>query len=275
MNGHLFVDSTFAPPPLQYPFKWGTDMILHSGKHLLLLPRPFSSSRIVQGPNILVVIPIFCVVFSSSRLLINGKRFGRLYQTRNDWCLCISCIDQLWTDRTYMGNMMARVPSLPEFNSDSRWIFKGSLEAWLLLRSLRTFHLRIPRQSQTATALAQWLERVSQAKPGEEFEGVPGGTILKVWHSSLQAKTADWDVAKQMEGGWNATFSFLVCLLFFVCIDSADDRACLEGLEERACGHPTAPCQVFCRKCSPIADILELTGLDAACYKFGRGRKSD
>ena len=87
---------------------------------------------------------------------------------------------------------------------------KGSLEAWLLLRSLRTFHLRVPRQSQTATALAQWLDQVSQTSPGKEFEGIPGGVVLKVWHSSLQAKTADWDVAKQMEGGWNATFSFMV-----------------------------------------------------------------
>jgi cystathionine gamma-synthase len=33
----------------------------------------------------------------------------------------------------------------------------GSLEAWLLLRSLRTLHLRIARQSENATALAQWL----------------------------------------------------------------------------------------------------------------------
>jgi len=25
------VDSTFAPPPLQYPLKWGADCVLHSG----------------------------------------------------------------------------------------------------------------------------------------------------------------------------------------------------------------------------------------------------
>ncbi|PCH35742.1 PLP-dependent transferase [Wolfiporia cocos MD-104 SS10] len=30
-GGKLIVDSTFAPPPLQYPFKWGADMVLHSG----------------------------------------------------------------------------------------------------------------------------------------------------------------------------------------------------------------------------------------------------
>ena len=32
VGGRLGIDSTFAPPPLQYPFKWGADLILHSGK---------------------------------------------------------------------------------------------------------------------------------------------------------------------------------------------------------------------------------------------------
>lgn len=27
------MDSTFAPPPLQYPFKWGADMVMHSGAY--------------------------------------------------------------------------------------------------------------------------------------------------------------------------------------------------------------------------------------------------
>ena len=29
----ILVDSTFAPPPLQYPFKWGADMVMHSGAY--------------------------------------------------------------------------------------------------------------------------------------------------------------------------------------------------------------------------------------------------
>ena len=50
---------------------------------------------------------------------------------------------QLWNIRTYLGNMM------------------GSLESWLLLRSLRTLHLRVPRQSENATGLAQWLAKAA------------------------------------------------------------------------------------------------------------------
>jgi cystathionine gamma-synthase len=87
----------------------------------------------------------------------------------------------------------------------------GSLESWLLLRSLRTFHLRIPRQSENATALAKWLKNVEATPAGQEFEGVPGGLITKVFHSSLQgADERGFDPKTQMEGGWNATFSILV-----------------------------------------------------------------
>jgi cystathionine gamma-synthase len=87
----------------------------------------------------------------------------------------------------------------------------GSLEAWLLLRSLRTLHLRVPRQSATATALADWLNQISNTPKGRSYDGVPGGIITKVWHSSLQGRDASgFEPSKQMEGGWNATFSIMV-----------------------------------------------------------------
>lgn len=87
----------------------------------------------------------------------------------------------------------------------------GSLEAWLLLRSLRTLHLRLPRQSATATALATWLDQIAKTLPGQSFDGVPGGLASKVWHSSLQGKdVSGFEPSKQMEGGWNATFAILL-----------------------------------------------------------------
>lgn len=89
----------------------------------------------------------------------------------------------------------------------------GSLESWLLLRSLRTLHLRIPRQSASASVLAQWLNSVSETPAGESYSGIPGGIIAKVWHSSLQGVDArGFDPSKQMLGGWNATFAILVSL---------------------------------------------------------------
>lgn len=89
----------------------------------------------------------------------------------------------------------------------------GSLESWLLLRSLRTMHLRVPRQSASATELAQWLDKAIVPE-GQEFDGIPGGVITKVWHSSLQGTDSrGFNPANQMEGGYNATFSILVRLL--------------------------------------------------------------
>ena len=84
----------------------------------------------------------------------------------------------------------------------------GSLEAWLLLRSLRTLHLRVPRQSQTATALVTWL---NLASGGGAHDGIPAGLIEIVYHSSLQKSDAQgFTPDKQMEGGYNATFAIIV-----------------------------------------------------------------
>lgn len=85
------------------------------------------------------------------------------------------------------------------------------MESWLLLRSLRTFSLRIVNQSKTATALAQWLNALAATPEGQEYEGVKGGLIAKVWHGSLQDIDDDgFSAAKQHEGGWSPCFSILV-----------------------------------------------------------------
>lgn len=87
----------------------------------------------------------------------------------------------------------------------------GSLESWLLLRSLRTMHLRVPRQSASGTEVAQWLYKATLIPQGQEFDGIPGGVVTKVWHSSIQGTDErGFNPASQMEGGYNATFSILV-----------------------------------------------------------------
>lgn len=102
----------------------------------------------------------------------------------------LRCSHKLFYARTQCGNVI------------------GSFEAWLLLRSLRTLHLRVPRQSQTGTALAQWLNLASGGNPND---GIPAGMIHLVHHSSLQKPDAQgFTPDKQMEGGYNATFGILV-----------------------------------------------------------------
>ncbi|KAF7352873.1 hypothetical protein MVEN_01254400 [Mycena venus] len=172
VGGKLIVDSTFAPPPLQYPFKHGADCILHSGSVVDLI-----------GLSVRLMPFVATKYFGGHSDMLSGVLVVR---TKEEW-------DILQSDRTYMGNSM------------------GSLESWLLLRSLRTFHLRLPRQSETASALVEWLQKVALTPAGQSFEGIPGGVLTKVWHSSLQGKDArGFDPSTQMTGGWNATFSIQV-----------------------------------------------------------------
>ncbi|KAI0254371.1 cystathionine gamma-synthase [Lactifluus subvellereus] len=154
-GGLLMVDATFAPPPLQYPFKWGADIIMHSASKYL-----GGHSDLLGG--VLIV------------------------KTLEEW-------GKLWADRIVFGSVM------------------GSLESWLLLRSLRTLHLRIPRQSANATALARWLNSIASTPKVQSFDGVTGGVIKKVWHSSLQSEDASgWSPTQQMEGGHSPTFAILL-----------------------------------------------------------------
>ncbi|KAI9168621.1 hypothetical protein H9P43_007994 [Blastocladiella emersonii ATCC 22665] len=70
----------------------------------------------------------------------------------------------------------------------------GSLEAWLLLRSLRTLTLRVRAQAATAAKLARWFAKVVDGEvPGLE------GTLARVRHASLGPQP-EW-VKRQMAGG--------------------------------------------------------------------------
>jgi len=150
----VVVDATFGPPPLQDPFKWGADIVMHSGTKYL-----GGHSDLLCG--VLVV------------------------KTEDEW-------RSIWHDRAHTGAVM------------------GSLETWLLDRSLKTLHIRVKQQSETATKLADWLHQLSKVPEGQELDGVKGGIVEKVWHPSLQEKTAEFDPKEQMEGGWNATFAIQI-----------------------------------------------------------------
>ncbi|KAI8580235.1 hypothetical protein K450DRAFT_238774 [Umbelopsis ramanniana AG] len=81
----------------------------------------------------------------------------------------------------------------------------GSLEAWLLLRSLRTLKLRVTHQSQTTASLVAWL---NQASDGKAHDGIPANAIYAVKHASIQK--VKWDIQRQYPGGFGATFSVLL-----------------------------------------------------------------
>jgi len=99
----------------------------------------------------------------------------------------------------------------------------GSLESYLLLRSLRTLPLRVNRQAGTAAQLVQWLQSLTvkeQAPAGTPEEISNGRFISRVYHSSLQPRNDkdpagisegyDFDPTQQMPGGNSPTFSIFL-----------------------------------------------------------------
>lgn len=137
----LLVDATFAPPPLQDPFKHGADMVMHSATKY----------------------------FGGHSDLLAGLLFTKSEQVR----------DQLVTDRLFLGTNIA------------------NLESSLLLRSLKTYELRVTRQSTSATEIVKYLAENQHKLPH----------LKKIYHGSLQA---DEFVAKQLTGGHSPVFSLEV-----------------------------------------------------------------
>ncbi|KAK9461994.1 pyridoxal phosphate-dependent transferase [Lipomyces oligophaga] len=143
-GAHVVVDATFGPPPVQDPFAFGADLVLHS------------ATKYFGGHSDLL-----------AGLLVTKDSSVR---------------DKLLADRGLLG------------------LQPGNLEAWLLLRSLRTYKIRLEAQCRGALEIVQFLAK------GLSDGSLP--TLDKVYHSSLQT---DSFVATQMPNGlYNPTFSIEV-----------------------------------------------------------------
>ena len=166
VGGKLIVDATFGPPPLQDPFKWGTDVVMHSGEF-----QQYCSARHCPDYEWLSEqVSWRSHGFVNWRIGCEDHRrmeTGNVHLTGCDDDVSLTNSRKLFDMRTQCGNVI------------------GSLEAWLLLRSLRTLHLCIPCQSQTGTVIAQWL---NLASGGNSHDGIPAGLIDTVFHSSLQGE---------------------------------------------------------------------------------------
>jgi cystathionine gamma-synthase len=94
----------------------------------------------------------------------------------------------MWDERVFLGAVM------------------GSLEGWLGVRSIRTFELRILRQSENATALVQWLASLQAGEGDKEEVAIVQEAVSRVQHASLQKDDMHW-LEKQMPGGYNPVFA--------------------------------------------------------------------
>jgi len=72
----------------------------------------------------------------------------------------------------------------------------GSLEAWLLVRSLRTLPLRVNQQNASALCIVQWLSSGAASH------------VVKVHHPSLSTSPGHAIAMRQMAGGYGPMFSF-------------------------------------------------------------------
>lgn len=133
----LLVDSTFAPPPLQDPFKWGADMVFHSATKY----------------------------FGGHSDLLAGVLATKDINVKN----------QLVKDRVDLGSNIS------------------NLESFLLIRSLRTYELRILKQAENAEKLIKFLVDNREKFP----------KLKKIYHSSLQTEPF---VRKQLSNGYSPVF---------------------------------------------------------------------
>ncbi|KAL7941561.1 cystathionine gamma-synthase [Trichoderma barbatum] len=115
-------------------------------------------------------------------------------------CGVVATNNQVWytqmkKERFFLGNVM------------------GSLEGWLGVRSMRTLHLRVMWQSDSATKLVQWLNAALQANEASGTQTKSESQIIKatlasVTHASLQANDIEQGWLKsQMPNGFGPVFS--------------------------------------------------------------------
>jgi cystathionine gamma-synthase len=87
--------------------------------------------------------------------------------------------EKILKDRVFLGSVM------------------GNMEAWLLLRSLRTLKVRVQCQSDSAAFLANWLQ--SKSEPCLDI-------VETVWHASLPEHQGH-QVSKKQGSGWSGVLS--------------------------------------------------------------------
>ncbi|CCH43770.1 Cystathionine gamma-lyase [Wickerhamomyces ciferrii] len=134
----LSVDATFAPPPLQDPFKFGADIIMHS------------ATKYFGGHSDLL----------AGVLVVKTKEIKRA----------------LFDDRINLGSII------------------GNLESYLLLRSLRSYDLRILKQSSNVLKVVTFLNENKH-----RFK-----SLTKIHHSSLQTEPY---VKEQLPNGYGPVFA--------------------------------------------------------------------
>lgn len=199
----LLVDSTLAPPPLQFPFKFGADYIVYSAVKYLAGVSDLSAGFVVCQKS-----------------------------STNDKAL-------LHELRSALGTSI------------------GNFDSFLLLRSLRTYRMRIITQCSNAENVVKYLWN----NLGKYSE-----VINKIHHSSLQEDSAM--VKNQLNGYYNPVFGLemkddwmVQCLLNgFKFLSNNPNLEGGESLVEKVQGHPNFS--------SSSKDVHNLIRFSIGCEDF-------
>lgn len=110
--------------------------------------------------------------------------------------LCgILLVSSAWVERGWLTTLRAERMVLGNV--------MGNMESWLGIRSLRTLHMRVSKQSQSAEKLVRWLDDQRQC-----VDTVISKTVERVQHASLQRDAIEdgW-LRRQMPGGFGPVFT--------------------------------------------------------------------
>ncbi|KAG5974346.1 hypothetical protein E4U55_008224, partial [Claviceps digitariae] len=175
-GAYLTVDATFAPPPLQDPFAFGADVVMHSGTKYF-----GGHSDMLCG--VLVVAP----THDDGG---NGNGWAR----------------QLREERMVLGSVMGSLEG---------WLGLRSLRT-LELRVTRQSQTATALVAWLDAQLKQHQQQQRQGEEDPESPGSPGTIVGRVverlYHASLQPEAADQDswLRKQMKGGYGPVFAFVM-----------------------------------------------------------------
>jgi cystathionine beta-lyase/cystathionine gamma-synthase len=152
----VVVDGTFAPPPMQRALALGATAVMHSTtKCECATPPSCHPASVPPGQSVMKqrhCLAVVCPDLSGHSDAVGGA-------------LCVDddeLAERLRAQRTAIGG----VP--------------GSLEVWLLLRSLRTLPLRLERHNTSAILIAAWLQQSIK-----DSDHPLHGLVERVWHPSL------------------------------------------------------------------------------------------
>jgi O-acetylhomoserine (thiol)-lyase len=168
-NVPLVVDNTFASPYLCRPFEWGADIVFHSATKFIGGHGTSIGGIIVDGGNFAWDSGRFPDFVSPSP----GYHGLKFWETFGERAFITKCRSE---------GLRSMGPAPSPFN------------AFLFLLGLETLHLRIPKHSENALGIAQFLIKHTKVA-WVAYAGLPGHP------SHLLAK-------KYLRGGFGAIFTF-------------------------------------------------------------------